>query len=387
MEIKEVYIGGWFQRTTLHLTEMYDFLKKGESGLDFPKEELKKLQKGLGLVHVERQNWMLEYIDARTALIDMKLYEDGLMVLRQRMGKDVKKVFDTMEKYYNEFLSPAISYIFSKGAPVPKELAHMQTLLPFVVVAKSASEAEVKEFFKKEGMDIYSEAHTLQVRVYKSPRIILIVSKGNEEQIRQLVEGQLFFREFKSQLHKYLGLHRAIWEEIALIKERGKIKGTEIKGLRSKLDDYQKTIKLIESRINQMSTYLRTRGKLYSSQKMDDVLDKAFAYKFETLEDTLAYVKELWKMTDNYLSSAIGRFQELQTETTKNSITSLRLVTTLGVVAGIIGYLGRESLPEVTLMGWLFFVVLLVITWLFNEAVSSYYARKSYMMRKEKLGF
>ena len=31
MEIKRVYIGGWFQRTMLQLSELYDFLSEGTS--------------------------------------------------------------------------------------------------------------------------------------------------------------------------------------------------------------------------------------------------------------------------------------------------------------------------------------------------------------------
>jgi len=40
MTIKKIYIGGWFQRTTLHLTEIWDFFKYEKSNLDFPKQKL-----------------------------------------------------------------------------------------------------------------------------------------------------------------------------------------------------------------------------------------------------------------------------------------------------------------------------------------------------------
>ena len=33
MKIDGIYIGGWFQRTTLQLSEIYDFLKYGKSEL------------------------------------------------------------------------------------------------------------------------------------------------------------------------------------------------------------------------------------------------------------------------------------------------------------------------------------------------------------------
>ncbi len=390
MEIEEVFIGGWFQRTTLHLTEVYDFLSRAESELELDAEQLINMRKSLELKKVERKNWLLEYVEAvGEGGLKFRMYEDGLIVLEKHVEGDLKQNLEETGKYYNEKLAPALSYLFSKGAPVPKELAKITSLLPFILTARNVSKEEVAAFFKEKGLQAYATIEAPQATVYKSSKMILIVSRNIGEKTRQIVEGQIFFREFKAQLHTYLRIHRRVWDEIAVIKERGKIKGTEIKGLRAKLDSYQKTIKLIESRINQMGAYLRTRGKIYSSQKVDEVLDQVFSYKYETLEDTLAYVKELWKMTDNYLSATLGRFGEIGAESTRNSIGSLRLITTIGVIAGIMGYLGRDSLPAFTLMGGLFFVILLVATWAINEIVAWYYSRKNYALKKDthELGF
>ncbi len=126
---------------------------------------------------------------------------------------------------------------------------------------------------------------TPYVKVFKAPKVILIVSDLSEAKVRQLVEGQIFFREFKSQLHRYLNIHRQVWEEIAAIKERGKIAGSEVKVL---------------------------RGKISSVEEVDKYLDKVFQYKYEILTDTLSYIKELWKMTANYLSGALEMFKEIQ---------------------------------------------------------------------------
>ncbi len=40
MKISNVYIGGWFQRTMLQLSEVYDFLRNGESQLKLNKRNL-----------------------------------------------------------------------------------------------------------------------------------------------------------------------------------------------------------------------------------------------------------------------------------------------------------------------------------------------------------
>lgn len=385
MKIERVYIGGWFQRTTLHLTEMADFLSLGETELDLDKEKLRSFREQLHLQETSRENWLEEYISAKSGLgINFRIYEDGLIVLEALPEGNLETTFDLLESYYDSQLSPAISYLFSKGAPVPKELAQIKTLLPFIVWAKKATPQEIKAFFEEQGLVTYSVMETPYVKVYKAPKIILIVSDLAEAKIRQLAEGQIFFREFKSQLHRYLNIHRLVWEEIAAIKERGKIAGKEVKTLRSKLDGYQKTVQLIDSRMAQMGSYLATRSKISTAEEVDKYLDKIFQYKFETLADTLSYIKELWHMTANYLSSAIDVFKDIQNESTKMSITSLQLVTTLGVVAGIIGFLGRDKLPSLTTEGVIFFVLLTFLTWGLNTLVSRYFLGKSYVIKKDE---
>lgn len=388
MKINKVYIGGWFQRTTLHLSELFDFLSEGKSEVGIAQEQLDFALKNLEISEIERKNWLLEYISAKVAGgINLRIYEDGLMFLETSPKEDLEAEFVSLSDYYDHKLSPAISLIFSKGAPVPKELAQIKTLFPFVITAEKATDGEVEEFFKKLDQKVYSTTESALVSVYKSPKIILIVSKLAAEQIRQLVEGQIFFREFKAQLHRYLTIHRLIWEEIAAIKERGQVEGNEVRALRSRLDDYQKTIKLIDSRINQMSSYLHTRAKIYTGEQMDKFLDQTFQLKFETLEDTLSYIKELWKMTDNYLNSAIQMFTEIQAESTKTSISSLQLITTLGVVAGIIGYLGRDKLPNFTQPGIIFFASLLIVTWAVNRAITEFFVRRKYKLKGDQKQF
>jgi len=41
---------------------------------------------------------------------------------------------DALAEYYEKKLSPAISYLFSLGAPIPKELANIETVYPYFIV-------------------------------------------------------------------------------------------------------------------------------------------------------------------------------------------------------------------------------------------------------------
>ena len=386
MQIQKLYIGGWFQRTTLHLTEIWDFLKYGRSNLDFPQEKLNESRDILSVEEVSRESGPLEYILARTNLkISYRIYEDGLIIL-EKEAESLKNDFEVIKDYYDNKLSKSLSLIFSKGAPVPKELANIKTILPYIIVVTDAKKEEAEKIFKNSSEDIYSTLTTKNIEVYKSSGIILINNIRDEKLTREIIESQIFFREFKSQLHRYLAIHRTLWEKIREIKERGQIKGTDIDTLRNDLSFYQKTINLIGARIDQMPSYVKTRQKITDVEKIDDYLQPLFQFKFETLLDTHEYVQHLWGMTKNYLASAIELFTDLQAKSTKNTISSLQLITTIGVMAGILGYLGRDTLPKFTSMGLIYFSLLMVMTWIINSVVSKFYKNKKYTIESKEIG-
>ena len=134
-----------------------------------------------------------------------------------------------------------------------------------------------------------------------------------------------------------------------------------------------------------MPSYVKTRQKITDVEKIDDYLQPLFQFKFETLLDTHEYVQHLWGMTKNYLASAIELFTDLQAKSTKNTISSLQLITTIGVVAGILGYLGRDTLPKFTSMGLIYFSLLMVMTWIINSVVSKFYKNKKYTIESKKI--
>ena len=47
MKISNVYIGGWFQRTMLQLSEIYDFLRDCKTQLALDPEKLTEFRKNL----------------------------------------------------------------------------------------------------------------------------------------------------------------------------------------------------------------------------------------------------------------------------------------------------------------------------------------------------
>lgn len=361
-----VSFGGWYQRTTLHLTEIYVFLSQGTSHLPLSQDKLHILRIQLNLKQVSRQVGYLEYVEAITnSGITIRYFEDGLYVL-QLDSEDIDSAKIRLEDYYSDYFSPAIKYLFSLGAPTPKILANIHSQHPTVV---SVSKRPDLTSFGT----VYSTITSGKISVTKTPDYIFLQNAPPE-----LIDMQIFFREFKDQLEKYLTIHRTIWEDISAIKDRQNIKGYEVAYYRSLLDSYQKTISLISNRINQMGSYITTRAKCAKELQVDNHLVALFQFKFETLIDTLAYIKEIWSMTRDYIASAIQIIVEIDSKATNRSIQSLQVITTIGVVSGILGYLSSNSLPQITLAGIAFFLLLIGLTLLVETIISTIFKNLKY---------
>ena len=78
MKIATIYVGSWFQRTTLHLSEIFDFLAGNGSPLKLDPKEVAKLLKTLEIKSVTRTAGDLEFLDVKTkAGVSFEIYEDG----------------------------------------------------------------------------------------------------------------------------------------------------------------------------------------------------------------------------------------------------------------------------------------------------------------------
>ena len=371
MKIEKIYVGGWFQRTTLQLSEIYDFLREGISELNLDKKKLVKLHDALGLSNIEYGIDGLEFIRFSTMEgINIKIFEDGLIVLNDGDVNEFS-LFNDIEgltNYYENKLSPALSYLFSLGAPVPKELANIETVYPYFIVLNKASKNDIATLLAKTEKEKYFEFSNADYDVVRGNKYYFINSKTKSlEQVERYVEEQIFIREFKAQLHRYLNLHRIIWEKIDAVKENAKVKGKDIVAFTSKLDGYRKTVNLIDSRINQMNTYIKTREKIAKSDESLSQSIDLIGYRYETLTNTVSYMQQIWTMTKNYLNSAQTLFNSLESQVTDKSIGNLTIVTSMGVGASLIGLFTKNSAPEFSLFGVGYFFALALIGWLVNK--------------------
>ncbi len=366
MKITNVYIGGWFQRTMLQLTEIYDFLRAKSSKLGLEQEKLDELHKNLGIGKIVYGVSGEEYIEFTTAFdIAVKIYEDGLISLNNRkvsedtLFADIDKVTD----YYENKLSPALSYLFSLGAPVPKELANIETVYPYFIICDNVTKDDISVLLSRTEKQKYFEFSNPKYDVVRGDKYYFINNKKQSlDKIEKYIEEQIFIREFKGQLHRYLNLHRVIWEKIDRVKEQANVKGADIVKFNGKLEGYAKTINLIDGRINQMGTYIGTRERI---AKNDAELTEFLAisgYRFETLKDTLDYIKYLWDMTQTYVTSAQKLFNGLKSDVTSKSINSLTIVTSMSAGASIISLLTKSE-PKFTMFGVIYFFILAVLGW------------------------
>jgi len=369
-----VTYGGWYQRTTLHLTEVYEFLKNGGTRLQLSKSRLKKYHEKLNIKNVSRELGKFEYVQAETKQgITIKFYEDGLYVLETE-SEQIDQASKNLREYFEEVWSPAIEYIFSLGSPTPKILSNLKDEHP-IVISKIDRDHSSFNPGKKYGK-VYSETHFRNISVYKTEDYIFVIANPSQKQgLHMLVEMQIFFREFKDQLHKYLNIHRDIWEQIAVIKELHYIKGKEVGEYKSMLEKYKKTIDLIQNRINQMKTYAGTRATISKELNVEKPLVVLFQYRFEDLFNTLSYIKEIWSMTVNYTNNAIRVLSEVDAKASMSGIRSIQILASIGVVTGVIGYLARDTLPSISVIGAGYLiglgVVALIVDWFLRRSAKN----------------
>ncbi len=381
MKISNVYIGGWFQRTMLQLTEIYDFLRECKTKLNLDSEKLAEYRKNLGIGRIDYGVSGEEYIRFTTSYnITVKIFEDGLIVLNNsNVSEDTLFAdIDHVTDYYENKLSPAFSYLFSLGAPVPKELANIETVYPYFIVCDNATDEGLGDMLSRTEKQKYFEFRNENYDVVRGDKYYFINNKKkSSENIERYIEEQIFIREFKGQLHRYLNLHRIIWEKIDTIKEKINVKGSEIIKFTTKLDGYAKTINLIDGRINQMGTYISTREKIAKSDAELAQFLAISGYRYETLRDTLDYIKYLWDMTQTHVSSAQKLFNSVKADVTSKSVDSLTLVTSMSAGASIIGLL-TNSAPEITVFGVLYFFVLAFIGYFSTKILGAISRRRKY---------
>jgi len=398
MKITKIGIGGWFQRTTLQLSEIHEFLLTGESRLELDSKQLQKLRTNMNMQEITYGIDGLEYLEIYThEEIVFRIFEDGLIVLNYNKAiqkEELKDKIQILTDYYENKLSPALAYLFSLGAPIPKELANIKTVYPYFVVFDNAKKEDLELFLDslvgKLETKKYFHFNGKVIEILRGDKYYFINNISNksinklEESINRYIEEKIFLREFKGQLHHYLNLHRIMWERIDQVKAVGSIKGTDISTSKNKIAGYEKTINLIEARIYQMDTYLHTRDNISKIdprlQDFTDIID----YRYETLGHTLSYIKHIWTMTKNYVEQSFKLFSDLESKANSSSIKDLTVITSMSLGSTLIGYFTTAKAPVFSSFGFLYFFILAFIGWGVNAGMKKIAKNKSYKISEVK---
>ena len=387
MKIKNLYFGDWFQRTQLHLSEIRDFLVAEPSPLKLDEIVLEKNRNALHIENIHAHIGRLNSLRVNTEDgIEFHVYEDGLTLFKHANISDIKKSMSELAAFYNGPYSGAISYLFSLGAPIPKELTNTEKNSLYFLVVEDATDTDIKNLLKDYEDTHYYRKSLPGFDLYRGDNVYVINQKDiDDENLERFIAELVFFREFRGQLHRYLNLHRVIWENISLVKERGTMKGRDIKPFKTKIESYEKTINLIDTRINQMGVYIKTRAQIVKdTPELLEATDKVFSFEHETLSDSLDYVKDIWSMTKNYVSSALEIFSSLQAKVLDSSVKNLTFITTLGV-GGTIYKLFKEDPSKLNSSGLLVFGGIALITLILIYGLKYRHLNTNYKIKDIKI--
>ena len=387
VEHKKIYVGGWFQRTVLHLRETFNFLKNASSPLSvLSSRKLSKFRESLRIKDVHMEIDELTYVEFSTDFgVDVKIFEDGLVVLSKNVKKIVGKDLEELTSYYEDVLYPALNYLFSLGMPLPKELIGAKIVCPYFIVLNNAKESVALNFLKKFNEEKHFQIKRKEFEIYRGSKLYIINNfSERKESIERFVQEQIFIREFISQMHRYLNLHRIIWEKIDDLKDKGRVRGRDIEGFKDQVEGYVRKVNLIEARIHQMNISVQTREFLSNSDKEFNRLLKVLEFKYSALFSTLRYIKEIWRTTKDYAKSTQSVLEEIESESTAHSIKNLSVITSIGVFASLLNLWGR-GIPSFNLFGFIYLIVLAIAGYITNKVITKISMDKSYKIKNIKI--
>lgn len=336
MKIEKIYIGTWFQRTNLHLREFFHFLETGKSKLNLEQDKLTSFHKKLNPKKVRwKEREIFDSVDAQFNDIEMLFFEDGL-VLFKKDYQNLKKDFQALKGFYEKKFSPAVSYLYSLGAPLPKRLAETELILPYIIVVSEAKEEEVKELFSEVKDSLQSAVKALEMSLYYGNKVFLLNIKEPQREnllIEEIIKYFIFFREFSAQLNGYLRAHRDIWEEVSEIRAKPVLRFRNFPEIRNSLMEIKQTLSFVEARLAQMENFMSIRQARAKEKGLEEMLRSLSTYQFDTLANAHRYMTSLWKMTQDYANSTFDLLSMFYQENVQREVDALKLVTIISLMA------------------------------------------------------
>jgi len=336
MEIKKIYIGSWFPKMSLHLDEFRNFLLNGSVIDLLEKKTALELFKKLNPKAVESgERDGIKFAQAGCGELTIRYFEDGLLVVEKSASDSLKKDFDKIMKFYSDNLSPALSYLFSKGAKGLEIIRAPGSKKPFFVSSLGANKDEVASFFSAQNKKVDTVSSYKELSVNYAEELVLINinkdSEHSEEEAQSLIENIILFNETGRHLQKLLQTHRAIWDKADAILSNDSTKIKDLPRDSEALTQFSNMVVNIKARIGQMKLNLIYRESTFSSQGGERLL-----LKFKNRNQDLDYLLSLFEMTDTHLNNNIARLSSIYQEHQQESLNRLQMLFLISVVTSFL---------------------------------------------------
>ncbi|HTK05040.1 MAG TPA: hypothetical protein VL500_05625 [Candidatus Eisenbacteria bacterium] len=338
MRIERVYLGTWSQRTNLHLQEIYRFLKYGKGVDKLDEARVKALRDAIGPGETTFHNAAINSLRAACGAFTVSITEDGV-VLMSTEETDLAKARASLMKFHEGALEPALGYLFSRGAPLPKEIASIEKHGDFLTVVRGADDIDVRETFEAFGDRYHSHASSEGMRVMTGHRIE-IVDVGDielsEEETEGFVRDLVFFKEFERQMYAYIRLHRGIWDKLSEIRDARSLRYADFPAVRTDILSFEMTLGVVRARIAQMDDILGER-RAGEPKGVTRILSSLGMLDFSSLHASRRYVSHLWEMTDDYADGTLKLLETLYQENTQRELNALKFITLITALTSFFG--------------------------------------------------
>lgn len=342
MKFDHVYLGTWFPRTTLHLKELYRFLKNKSGVEGLRQDKIRSYWEALDLKSVSfHEGKNFDHLDIQCRDIDISLTEDGAILFRYSSA-DYHQAVKVLGEFYTKSFGPALNYLFSRGAPIPKQLTNIEEVYPLILLTSTMTSHDIaQKFFQSINETCVSSVSSRNLTIYYGTKSNVVnfkqpTNKINQHFLNDLLITIVFFREFENLLAGYISSHRLIWDEISKLRESNSLRYSDFPMVRYRMLDFLKTLSFGMARLEQMDDIIAARQKILG----DDIKQELAALsidRFEHLQSDRKYVSHLWQMTIEYAQGTLNLLELLFEENTQRELSALKFITLIGALAGFFG--------------------------------------------------
>lgn len=333
MAPSKIHCGTWVPRTTIHLKEFYRFLQFKSSHLHLNQEKLRTLHALLHISNLKYHDSALDIITAQLGDYNFNYQEDGVVFLSKTVD-DLKHDFDNISHFMLNSLLDSFSYLYSQGAPIPKVFTNLESVMPIIITTPKDNPREIDQAYNKLGDTIFQVIGDSKFKLYFGDKLITVVSHSSDN--TELVRYLIFLQDYKNQMEKLLNIHRYLWDQISLLREKKRVRYKDLALMRDMLLNLKKDITYFNSRLSQMHEFVHTRKEVIDTLLINKAQRDYCLGELTSLSATQAYMEHLWDMTERYADSTLNLISLLYQENEQSELNTLQVIFIIGVISSLL---------------------------------------------------